>query len=102
MKKKFFVASVAIVATCGVVLFAQNGSGSYSDAGVLLENVEALANGESGGVCRAIANCYKEEYRHGEWVTVSSGSVSCEGTEECESGDGWVKCDGDMSICRGY
>lgn len=100
MKKKIFVASVAIAATCGVALFAQNGSDSYSDASVLLENVEALANGESGGVCRATANCLDEEYRNGEWVYVNRGSVSCEGEEICESGKGWVNCDGNESTCR--
>ncbi len=98
MKKKILLVSCAVAIVCGALAFNAAESETIN-RGTIFDNVEALANGESGHECSASANCYTTKFINGEWVEVSGGSVSCNGKENCHSGDGYVECDGHNSSC---
>ena len=62
-----------------------------SESMLFLENVEALSQDEFTPECSANAIC--------NIGSDTSGSISCRGKESCESGYGYVICDGLKSIC---
>lgn len=66
-----------------------------------LENIQALANeeqpgGGGSGTCSASANCYAFDAGGNRFLL---GTVNCNGSGSCESGIGYVVCDGKMSKC---
>lgn len=81
-----------------MVLDHKKHEGSMSE--LMCDNVEALAGGENGSKCTANAICTKSVYENGDWQEKTIGSVGCEGTDGCISGDGWVECDGLRSNCN--
>ena len=93
-KGKVFVA-IGVVAFAIAVAFNINTNFSSSiEQSLTLANIEALANGESGGYsCSATSNCYIA------FGQVVDGSVSCTGVVKCERGYEWVKCDGKKTTC---
>lgn len=66
----------------------------------MLDNIEALANGEGSRSCSATADCYGTKLVNGQWQEVKIGSVSCTGEKECESGEGYATCDGTTAKCN--
>lgn len=90
MKKKIVVSACCLmVAIVGSVsLFS---SGKLADNDLLMANVEALSQDEIGPRCSASSTCkIADDIR---------GSVSCQGKDHCESGYGYVICDGLKSVC---
>lgn len=100
MKKNFFIAAFASTVFAGAFfLYTNHTNNSVRD--LMLDNIEALANGEGSGSCSATATCYTEEYNSDtqKWEKIPTGSVSCTGTESCSSGKWYVVCDGNTSSC---
>lgn len=92
MKQKVIISALFLI-VLGTSAYYLNGQlpqnkGSYS---LLMENIDALADGENGHSCSASANC--------NMGSVNEGSVSCTGSRECKSGIGYVTCDGHTSKC---
>ena len=101
MKQKNFILLFAcIIFACTV--FLRGGCGPELATKLMSDNVEALANGENGYSCSASANCYEEYYdfKTEKWEKREVGAVSCTGTENCQSGAGYVVCDGTISECK--
>ncbi len=93
MKKKAFImlpciAAVAIATFVGKKTLAPN---VLVRNNLLYENVEALAEPESGYSCSATAKCFS--------MGKEIGSVSCTGKTSCSMGFEWVKCDGKKTVC---
>jgi hypothetical protein len=92
MKKKIVVSVCClVVAIAGVVMGEMFSHVENSESMLFLENVEALSQDEFTPECSVNAIC---KIGSDVW-----GSVSCRGKESCESGYGYVICDGLKSIC---
>ena len=79
--KKIITLLVVGVAAFGVTMVSTDGSKST----LMLADIEALANGETGYSCTVTSTCM-------------NGSVSCTGTS-CSRGTGWVECNGRKTNC---
>lgn len=100
MKKKLFVVAFASTVFAGAfLLYTSHTNNSVRD--LMLDNIEALANGEGSSSCSATTTCYTEEYNYEtkRWEKKQTGSVSCTGKETCTSGKWYVECDGNTSSC---
>lgn len=58
---------------------------------IILSNFSTL---NADGSCGATAYCNGNNQSN-------SGSVSCQGTFGCDSGPGWVECNGNRTTCEG-
>lgn len=100
-KRAIKVAAISCVVLMGIIVGVKQNQNGVSE--LMKANVEALAGGESSYSCSATANCYSKTVYNNkthEWENIPSGSISCTGTSSCESGDGWVCCDGNESKCK--
>ena len=79
-----------MVTIVGITMYNSHDTNSTLSS-IVLKNIEALADGESGYSCSASATCF--------YGGRAEGSVSCTGTNSCTSGYEYVKCDGNTSYC---
>lgn len=98
MKMKSLIVACMTSAIISGIIALSHQTSSERTSYYLLDNIEALSDGETGS-CSAVANCYSEEYRDGRWQKILDGNVSCVGETSCSSGKGYVECDGKRSSC---
>lgn len=101
MKKHVFCAICVMLASVGGVYVSRLSSSNNSlEQNLLMENVEALSDGENSTSCSASTECYEKQYddNTGKWVVVHVGSVSCSG-RSCSRTSNGVECDGEETNC---
>lgn len=93
MKKFISAACIAAALLSGYSIYHTSNKSKIDS--VVLENIEALANGDAGGYsCSVSSKCYL--------FGGVDGSVSCTGIRKCIRGFEYVSCDGNITSCHTY
>lgn len=104
-KKRLKAINIAAAVIFATALILNMQTNLRSGSGFLGVPAVAQSTGTGTGTasCSATSDCYKvvwDQDKH-QWVDTKYGSVSCTGHQHCESGSGYVKCDGVTSECAG-